>query len=183
MTKPGVCKTAATILLTGCLASNVYLYLALVKTKSSMEDYVPVENYNQLVRAESNNARTFTKAVQADRGRLQQLTQRVAATQARMESAQAQFQQLSAVTNLYEKIGEFELKLSEEDGGMRTFQQKQADSVSYMGIKLAALERAVIKLSLAVQENQFAPPANAVTNTATIAAPNTGTTTNMNGAQ
>jgi len=71
-----------------------------------MDHYVPVENYNQLVRAESNNASTFTKAVQADRGRLQQLTQRVAATQARLESAQAQFQQLSAVTNLYEKIGE-----------------------------------------------------------------------------
>jgi hypothetical protein len=45
------------------------------------------------------------------------------------------------------------------------------------------LERAVIKLSLAVQENQFAPPANAVTNTVTITAPNTGTTTNTNGVQ
>ena len=134
MTKPSVYKTASAVLLVACLASNVYLNFALVKTKSLMGNCVSTENYNQLVRAETNNAGRLARALQEDRAQLQQLTQLFA-------SNQAQWQQLSAVTNLYEKTGEIEAKLealNAEDEGIRNSEQKQAESTPGMGIKLSA---------------------------------------------
>ena len=104
MTKPSVYKTTVALLLGACLASNVYLNFALVRTKSLMGNCVSTENYNQLVRAETNNAGRLARALQEDRAQLQQLTQLFA-------SNQAQWQQLSAVSNLYEKTGEIEAKL------------------------------------------------------------------------
>ena len=179
MTKPAVCKTAAALLLGACLASNVYLNFALVKTKSLMGNCVSTENYNQLVRAETNNAGRLARALQEDRAQLQQLTQLFA-------SNQAQWQQLSAVTNLYEKTGEIEAKLealNAEDEGIRNSEQKQAESTPGMGLKLSALEKAVIKLSLAVQEAQFASQITVMTNSAASPATNGANATNPDGEQ
>jgi hypothetical protein len=179
MTKPAVYQTAAAILLAACIASNIYLNVALVRTKSLLDNSVSIENYNQLVRAETNNAGRLTKALQDDRARLQQLTQLSA-------SNQTQWQQLAAVTNLYEKTGEIEARLealNAEDEGIRNFEQKQADSTSSMGHKFSALEKAVIKLSLAVQEAQFASQITVVTNPATSPATNGANATNPDAEQ
>jgi hypothetical protein len=110
---------------------------------------------------------------------LQQLTQLFA-------SNQAQWQQLSAVTNLYEKTGEIEAKLealNAEDEGIRNSEQKQAESTPGMGLKLSALEKAVIKLSLAVQEAQFAAQITVMTNSAASPATNGANATNPDGEQ
>ena len=143
MTKPSVYKTAVALLLGACLASNVYLNFALVKTKSLMGNCVSTENYNQLVRAETNNAGRLARALQEDRAQLQQLSQLFA-------SNQAQWQQLSAVTNLYEKTGEIEAKLealNAEDEGIRNSRAEAGGIHAGHGAQAGALEKAVIKLT------------------------------------
>ena len=90
------------------------------------------------------------------------------------------------VTCIYEKTGEIEARLealNAEDEGIRNFEQKQADSTSSMGHKFSALEKAVIKLSLAVQEAQFASQITVVTNPATSPATNGANATNPDAEQ
>ena len=172
MTKSGAYKTVAAIILVGCLASNVRTHFALIKTRSLVDTCVSVENYNQLVRAETNNVGRLAKILQDDRAQLQQFA--------------GSLRQLATVTNLYEKTGEVEGKLDAVSAGydgIKTSVQKQADSAANMNLKLGALERAVIKLSLAVQESQFGSQITVLTSAATNAATNAVSTTNTHGVQ
>ena len=73
--------------------------------------------------------------------------------------------------------------LNAEDEGIRNSEQKQAESTPGMGLKLSALEKAVIKLSLAVQEAQFASQITVMTNSAASPATNAANATNPDGEQ
>jgi len=176
----------AAIILVGCLASNVRTHFALIKTRSLVDTCVSVENYNQLVRAETNNVGRLAKILQDDRAQLQQLTQLTASNRAQLQQFAGSLRQLETVTNLYEKTGEVERKLDAVSAGydgIKTSVQKQADSAANMNLKLGALERAVIKLSLAVQESQFGSQITVLTSAATNAATNAVSTTNTHGVQ
>jgi len=168
MNKSAICKTVLAALLAACLAFNVYLHLSLTKTRSRLESCVPIEKYNQLVQAESNNSVTLNNTLIAQQKHLQG---KQAKAQELFSKEDARMAQMEALTNLYEKTGELETKISESAEGRKDFEGQQASAISRMGSKVAALEKAVIKLSLAVQENQFSPPAGAAAKGQTNAAP------------
>jgi len=168
MDKPATSKTILAALLAACLAFNGYLYLSLTKTRSLLENCVPTDKYNQLVQAESNNIVTLNSALCAQQ---KQLQEQQAKAQELFSTEDARKAKIGAITNLYEKAAELETKIGESEEGRKDFEGQQAFAISRMGSKVEALEKAVIKLSLAVQENQFPLPGGAAAKRQTNAVP------------
>jgi hypothetical protein len=112
------------------------------------DDYVPVAEYNKLVKAE-RSLNTLSS----------NLEHMVRSHQFRLDEVE----KLSVITNLYVKMAEFEQKLTETAESAQA-SRKEAELLLRIGGKLDALEKAFIKLSLAVQETQekgALPSANA----------------------
>ena len=107
--------------------------------QSITSNFVTTTTYNQLVRFANTNSVV------------------VSGLNTRQKAQGAQLQQLASLTNLFIKIEELEAKSSEGDIATRTFEQHQALAQAKLNSKFEALERAIVKLSLAVQENQFKP--------------------------
>jgi hypothetical protein len=166
MNKPVIYKAAVAFAAAVSVLINaglgICVFSSLAKERASINDCVPVDKYDQLVMAESNNAVILDKRLRDEYAKIQQNQQIVLSNQALLQSniddVSNRLDQLTAVTNLYEKSAELEAKINEAGDGRKLYDQQLAQ----MGTKVAALERGVIKLSLAVQQEEHDMAAGAV---------------------
>jgi len=137
-------KTIVVLFLAVCLGANYKFFRSLEQLQSRLDSRVSVEDYNKMVGAEQQivlSLNNLTRSMQADRAQLHQLN--------------LQLQQVSSVTNVYPKIQEVEDSVDNIASQTQQQMQDKATLSARATGKLDALEKAVIKLSLAVQENQF----------------------------
>jgi chromosome segregation ATPase len=164
--KPVIYKAAVAFAVALSVLINVGLGICVcnsaAKARASINNCVTIDKYDQLVLAESNNAVILDKRLRDEYSKIQQNQQTVLSNQALLQTniddVSSRLDQLSAVTNLYEKSVELEAKINTAEDGRKLYDQQLAQ----VGAKFAALERGVIKLTIAVQQEEHDMAAGAV---------------------
>ena len=113
-------------------------------TNSKMENFVTITNYNQVVQAERQIVEVLTNLNAETKAEISLLHQQ-------NDFLLARLNQVSAVTNVFTKMGEFEQKLADIAGSTADPLRQQQATLLRVGTKVDALEKGLLKLSIAMQ--------------------------------
>lgn len=109
-----------------------------------MESFVAITNYNQVVQAERQIVEVLTNLSAETKSEIQLLHQQ-------NEILLTRLNQVSAVTNVFIKMTEFEQKLADVSTSTTEPLRQEQATLLRVGTKVDALEKGLLKLSIAMQ--------------------------------